>query len=170
MQRALLDRLVERGYCLAVGRLGGCLVALLDSLAQSAQRGAQAGGVGAIGGSAFRGLTGAFERRKMISHIAWLPFVCTARYSGEYRIRYSTGLSLDWSNGWRDIEGFNSNCDVVFHKPRRAPLRWRVRLESCEAAIRTGLQCKYRRPSLSGDSSFWITLRIGALIRSSGLF
>src|SRR5258708_27910544 len=100
MQRALLDRLVERGYCLAVGRLGGCLVALLDSLAQSAQRGAQAGGVGAIGGSAFRGLTGAFERRKMISHIAWLPFVCTARYSGEYRIRYSTGLSLDWSNAW----------------------------------------------------------------------
>src|SRR5258706_15536854 len=100
MERALLDRLVERGYRLAVGLFGGWLVALLDGLAQCAERGAQAGGVGAIGGGALCGLTGAFERRKMISHIAWLPFVCTARYSGEYRIRYSTGLSLDRSNGW----------------------------------------------------------------------
>ena len=54
VQRALLDRLVECGHRLAVGLLGGLLVALLNGLAQRAQRGAQAGGVGAIGGSALR--------------------------------------------------------------------------------------------------------------------
>src|ERR1039458_7031431 len=101
VQRALLDCFVERGNRLAVGLFGSWLVALLDGLAQRAQRGAQAGGVGAIGGRALRGLTGAFERRKMISHIASLPFVCTARYSGDCGIHYSTGLSLDWSNAWR---------------------------------------------------------------------
>jgi hypothetical protein len=81
VQRTLLDCLVERGHRLAVGLLGGLLVALLDGLAQSAQRGAQAGGVGAIGGRALRGLTGAFERRKMISHVWFVTFVCTERYS-----------------------------------------------------------------------------------------
>jgi hypothetical protein len=60
VQRALLDRLVERGDRLAVGLLGRRFITLLDGLAQSAQRSAQAGGVGAIGGRALRGLTGAF--------------------------------------------------------------------------------------------------------------
>jgi len=99
VQRTLLDALSSADTVLAIGFSGGLFVALLDGLAQSAQRGAQAGGVGAIGGRTLGGLTGALERRKMISHIASLPFVCTARYSGEYRIHYSTGLSLGRSNG-----------------------------------------------------------------------
>src|ERR1700683_3081005 len=100
VQPALLDRFVERRYRFSVSLLGRSFVALLDGLAQSAQAGAQAGGVAAIGGRTLRGLTGAFERRKMVSHIASLAFVSTARYSGEYRIPYSTGLSLGWSTAW----------------------------------------------------------------------
>ncbi len=75
VQRTLLNRLIKRGNRLAVGLLGGLLVALLDGLAQRAQRGAQAGGIGAIGGSALRGLTGALKRRKMISHVWFVTFV-----------------------------------------------------------------------------------------------
>src|SRR5580658_2377740 len=73
VQRALLNRLIERGYGLAISLLGGLLVALLNCLAQSAQRGAQTGGVGAIRGRALRSLTGALKRRKMICHIASNP-------------------------------------------------------------------------------------------------
>src|ERR1019366_1164473 len=69
VKRALLDRLVERRHRLTVGRLGGLLIALLDGLAQSPQRSTQAGSIGPIGGSALRGLTGALERRKMVSHV-----------------------------------------------------------------------------------------------------
>jgi hypothetical protein len=75
VQRALLDRLVERGYGLAVGLLGGLLVAFFDGLAQAAQRGAQAGSVGAVRSSALRGLTGALKRRKMICHVWFVTFV-----------------------------------------------------------------------------------------------
>jgi len=78
VQRALLDGLVERGHRLAVGRFGGGFVAFFDGLAQGAQRGAQAGGVGAIGGRALRGLTGAFERRKVICHVGFVP-LCVRR-------------------------------------------------------------------------------------------
>lgn len=81
VQRALLDGLVEGGDGLAVGLFGGLLVALFDSLAEGAQRRAQAGRVGAIGGSALFSLTGALERRKMISHVWFVTFVCPARYS-----------------------------------------------------------------------------------------
>jgi hypothetical protein len=75
VQRALLDRLVERGYGLAVSLLGGLLVAFFDGLAQATQRGAQAGSVGAIRSSALRGLTGALQRRKMICHVWFVTFV-----------------------------------------------------------------------------------------------
>src|SRR5260370_29420697 len=75
MQRALLDCLVERRDSLAIGLLGSRLVAFFDGLAQSAQSRAQPGAVGAIGGGAFRGLTGALKRRKMISHVWFVTFV-----------------------------------------------------------------------------------------------
>ncbi len=81
VQGALLNRLVERGYGLAVGFFGGLLVAFFDGLAQAAQSGTQAGRIGPVGGSALRGLTGAFERRKMISHVCFVTFVSTAGYS-----------------------------------------------------------------------------------------
>ena len=81
MQRALLDGFVELRYCRAVGCFGGLLVAFFDGLAQAAQRSAQAGGIGAIGGGALRGLTGALKRRMMISHVCLVTFVLVERYS-----------------------------------------------------------------------------------------
>jgi len=69
VQRALLDCLVERGHRLAVGLFGGLFVALFNGLSQAAQGSAQTGGIGAIGGRALRGLTGALKRRKMICHV-----------------------------------------------------------------------------------------------------
>jgi hypothetical protein len=82
VQRALLDRLVERGNGLAIHLLGSCLVALRDRFAQVAQLRAQAGGVGAVARGAAFGLTGALERGLMICHVCFVTFVCTARYSG----------------------------------------------------------------------------------------
>ena len=75
MQGPFVDGLVENGNGLAVGLLGGSFVALGDSLAQFAELGAQAGGVGAIArGTAF-GLAGALSRRKMICHVWFVTFV-----------------------------------------------------------------------------------------------
>jgi hypothetical protein len=69
VQRALLDGLIQRGNRLTIDLFSGGFVAFGDALAQVAQLGAQAGGVGPVtGGTAF-GLTGAFQRRKMISHV-----------------------------------------------------------------------------------------------------
>ena len=82
MQRALLDRLVERRYSLAVNLLGGCLVALGDGLAHIAQLGTQAGGVGAIARGAAFCLAGALLRRKMVCHVWFVTFVSSERYSG----------------------------------------------------------------------------------------
>ena len=81
VQRPLLDGLVERGYGRAIGLLGGLLVAIFYGLAQRPESGAQAGGISAICGRALGGLTGAFERRKMISHVCFVTFVSTERYS-----------------------------------------------------------------------------------------
>ena len=81
VQDTLLDCLIEGGDCLAVDLFGGLFIALGDGLAQFPQGAAEAGGVGAVAGSAPFGLTGAFQRRKMISHEWFVTFVCIARYS-----------------------------------------------------------------------------------------
>jgi hypothetical protein len=59
VQRTLLNGFVEGRYCGAVGLLSGLLVAFFNGLAKGAQRGAQAGGIGAIGSRALYCLTGA---------------------------------------------------------------------------------------------------------------
>src|ERR1700676_1447968 len=82
VQRTFLDGFVEGGNGLTVGLLGGGLVAFFHGLAQDAQLGAKAGGVGAIGGCALRSLAGALQRRKMICHGWFVTFVCIERYSG----------------------------------------------------------------------------------------
>ena len=98
VQRTLLDRLVERRHRLAVGLFGRLLVSLFNGLAQGAQGCTQAGGVGAIGGSTLRGLTGALERRKMISHVWFVTFVCLTRCSGGRGIYDYMGVNHDRSN------------------------------------------------------------------------
>jgi hypothetical protein len=75
VQRTLLDGLVEHRDCRAIELQRGCLVAFFDAFAQVAQCGTQAGGVGAVGGGALRGLAGAFQRRKMICHVCFVTFV-----------------------------------------------------------------------------------------------
>jgi hypothetical protein len=81
VQRALLDCPIEGGDCLAVDLFGGLFIALSDGLAQFPQGTAEAGSVSPVAGSAPFGLTGAFQRRKMISHGWFVTFVCIARYS-----------------------------------------------------------------------------------------
>src|SRR5580658_2341516 len=82
VQQTLLNALVERGYRLAVGLLGGSFVAFFDGLAQITQLSTQCGCVGAVAHGAAFGLARTLQRRKMICHSWFLPFVCTARYSG----------------------------------------------------------------------------------------
>ena len=72
------------------------LVALGESFAEIAQRSA-GGTVGPVAGGALLGLTGAFQRRKMISHSGSLPSFPMKRCSGGCRIRYFTRVSCIWS-------------------------------------------------------------------------
>jgi SpoVK/Ycf46/Vps4 family AAA+-type ATPase len=75
MQHALLDCLVEGGDGLPKNLIGALLVALGKRLTQVAQGATQPGSVGAIAHRSFRGLTGAFQRRKMICHLDNVTFV-----------------------------------------------------------------------------------------------
>ena len=102
MQRALLDGFVEHGDGLSVRLLGSGLIALGDALAQVAQLGTQAGGIGAVARGAAFGLTGALLRRKMICHVWFVTFVCTARYSGGSELLI---IGEQLSTGQTDVAG-----------------------------------------------------------------
>ena len=65
MQSAFLDGLIEGGNRLAIGLLGGGLVAFFDGLAQIAQLGAEGGVVGAVARGTTFGMAGAFQRRSV---------------------------------------------------------------------------------------------------------
>src|SRR3954463_1258119 len=69
VQDALLNRLVECGYLLAVLLLGHSLVSLGDGLAQGAQLAAQAGCVGAVASRAAFGLAGGGLRGEKSLHV-----------------------------------------------------------------------------------------------------
>jgi hypothetical protein len=70
---ALLDGLVEGRNGLAEELLGSLFVALDETLAETAQCGAQARGIGPVAGGTLNGLTGALQRRIMICHLLLLP-------------------------------------------------------------------------------------------------
>jgi hypothetical protein len=78
VQQPLLNAFVERGYRLAVGLLGGGLVAFFNGLAQVAQLSTKSGSVGAIARGAAFGLARTLQRRKMICHSWSLP-LCVLR-------------------------------------------------------------------------------------------
>jgi hypothetical protein len=82
VQRAFLDSLIQGGNGLAIGLLGGGLVALGDSLTQFTQLRAQRRSVGAVASRATFSLAGALQRRKMICHVWFVTFVYLERYSG----------------------------------------------------------------------------------------
>ena len=68
MQNTLLNRFIQSRSRLAEGLSGSGLVALGERFTHITESRAQAGGVAAVAGSAAFGLTGAFERRKMVCH------------------------------------------------------------------------------------------------------
>lgn len=98
VQRTFLNGLVECGDGLAIGLLGRGLVSLGDDLAQVAQLRAQGGSVGAVARRAAFGLAGALERRKMVCHVWFFTFVCSARCSGWVRINHYRGAARGRSN------------------------------------------------------------------------
>jgi hypothetical protein len=63
-----LDGFVEGRDGGAVGLSSDSFIAFIEAFAQAAESGAQLRCVSPVAGSAFRSLTGALERRKMISH------------------------------------------------------------------------------------------------------
>jgi hypothetical protein len=70
VDQALLGGLVDHGNGAGERGFGVCGLARLQGFTELTQRGTQLGGVGAVARGACRGLAGAFQRRKMICHVA----------------------------------------------------------------------------------------------------